>query len=128
VGNYNERALGVATYERALGVAAKALHIHYFGPIPVSHGNYTYMVTFLVCLMVINLFKCDIAVYVQSLGQQSKWDRTKYALVMAEAPIGMVGEVFELRDATQFNRRWVESIPPLSPSADSRSLWRHCCL
>ena len=31
------RALGVATYECVVSVATAALHMHYFGPIPVSH-------------------------------------------------------------------------------------------
>jgi hypothetical protein len=127
LGAHNKhKALGVTTYELALNVAAKALHIHYFGPIrPISHGKYTYM-TFAVCLMT-NLLKRDLTVYAQSLGPQSKQDPTKYALVMAEAPIGMVGEVFELRDAAQFHRRWVESTSP-APFGQCSIHWRHYCL
>ena len=94
-----------AGYESAVNVATAALHMHYFGPVPKTHKPYTYK-DFVVCLKT-NMLNHQIHEYAQFLRPLPEQDPTNCALIMAEASIGMVGEVFQLRNATEFHRRWV---------------------
>ena len=74
------RALDVDAYESAVNVATAALHMHCFGPIPITHKPCDYK-NFVVCLQT-NMLNRHINIFAQSLRPLPKQDPTKCALII----------------------------------------------